>query len=99
MESTKNSRVTLIAFLLAVVVGLTALNIYQDKVIEKQRYELQWLMTHATINVELPKDLKGAKPAPTPSGTKPDQKPDASSAPAAAQAAAAVAPNAATAKP
>jgi hypothetical protein len=97
MESSKNSRVTLIAFLLAVVVGLTALNIYQDKVIDKQRYELQWLIAHATINVEMPAQGKDAKSGPAPAGMKSDAKQDA--VPAPAQAAAAVTPNAPTAKP
>ena len=96
MESTKRSSATLVAFLLAVVVGLTALNMYQDKVIEKQRYELQWLLTHATIKMELP-PAKGAPNTPAPANTKPELKPD--SAPAPAQAAAAVTPNAATSKP
>lgn len=91
----------LIAFLLAVVVGLTALNLYQDKVIEKQRYELQWLMTHATIRMEAPqpKPGAGAQPTPAPAAMKSEQKPNATPAPVATEAAAAVAPNAATAKP
>ena len=89
----------LIAFLLAVVVGLTALNLYQDKVIEKQRYELQWLLTHSTIKMELSKPAKGEPQSPAPAATKPDQKANAAPAPAATEAAAAVAPNAASAKP
>jgi len=99
MESTKKSSATLIAFLLAVVVGLTALNMYQDKVIAKQRFELQWLMTHAVIKMDGPVPGKGAAQSPAPSGLKFEQQPNGTSAPAATQAAAAVAPASAAAKP
>jgi hypothetical protein len=98
MESTKKSSALLIAFLLAVVVGLTALNLFQDKVIEQQRYELHWLVTHSTIRMELP-PAKGTQPGQAPASAKPDQKSGAPPAPAATEAAAAVAPNATTAKP
>ena len=81
----------LIAFLLAVIVGLTALNMYQDKVIEKQRYELQWLLTHSIIKMDGPPAQNGAQ-TPAPAGMKQDQK----QAPEPAPVAAAVAPNPAT---
>jgi hypothetical protein len=52
MESTKKSHLFLIVFLLLTVVGITAIDIYQDRVIEKQRYELKWLLAHSTIRPE-----------------------------------------------
>ncbi len=64
MESTKTSRGFLVAILLVVVVGLTALDIYQDRVIQKQRYELRWLVTHATIHVDA-NSADAAKTAPS----------------------------------
>ncbi|HXZ18775.1 MAG TPA: hypothetical protein VEG63_02440 [Candidatus Acidoferrales bacterium] len=64
MESTKTSRGFLVAILCVVVVGLTALDIYQDRVIERQRFELRWLLTHAIIRADAaPADA--AKPAPS----------------------------------
>jgi hypothetical protein len=53
MQSTRTSRGVLIAILALAVTGLTALNIYQDHIIAKQRYELGWLMTHSTIRMDL----------------------------------------------
>jgi hypothetical protein len=49
MESTKQSRGFVVAALLAAVVALAALNVYQDHIINRQRYELRWLLTHSTI--------------------------------------------------
>ena len=54
MESTKTSRGFLVAILLVTVVGLTALDIYQDHVIRRQQFELRWLMTHTVFKAELP---------------------------------------------
>jgi len=42
----------LLGSLLVFVVGLTSINIYQDRVIQKQRFELQWLLAHSTIRPE-----------------------------------------------
>ena len=53
MESTKKSRGLVVVVLVLVVTGLTALNVYQDHIIAKQRYELSWLMTHSTIRPDL----------------------------------------------
>lgn len=59
MESTKTSKGILIASLLVFGVGLTSIDLYQDHVIQKQRYELQWLVAHATIRPEtIVADLK-----------------------------------------
>lgn len=64
MESTKTSRGFLVAILCVVVVGLTALDIYQDHVIRVQRDDLRWLLTHAIIRMDAnPADA--AKPAPS----------------------------------
>jgi hypothetical protein len=49
MENTKRSNNFLIVFLLLTVVGTTAIDIYQDRVIEKQRYELKWILAHSKI--------------------------------------------------
>jgi cytoskeletal protein RodZ len=49
MESTRTSRGFVVAVLLVAVVALTALNVFQDHVINVQRYELRWLLTHSTI--------------------------------------------------
>jgi len=49
MESTKTSRGALVAILVVTVAGLVALDIYQDRIIERQRNELRWLMTHSII--------------------------------------------------
>jgi hypothetical protein len=53
MESTKTSRSVVVAVLVLLVSGLTALNIYQDHVIAKQRFELHWLLTHSTIRPDI----------------------------------------------
>ncbi len=53
MESTKNSKGVVIAILVLVVMGLTALDVYQDRIIAKQRFEMTWLLTHATIRPDL----------------------------------------------
>ena len=52
MESTKSSRGFLVAILFVALLGVTALDIYQDKVIAKQRYELNWLKTHSIISLD-----------------------------------------------
>lgn len=50
--------------LLVVVAGLTALDIYQAKVIEQQKYELRWLMTHSIIRPDaIAADAQKAAPA------------------------------------
>ena len=73
MESTKTSRGFLIAILLLVVAGLTALDIYQDHVINKQRYELRWLMTHSIIRPDAAAvDPAKAAPAATQGAAKND---------------------------
>jgi len=56
MESTKTSRGLLVAILLVTVVALTALDIFQDRVIERQRVELRWLITHTVIRPDVPVD-------------------------------------------
>lgn len=43
----------MVAILLLVVTGLTALDIYQDRVIAKQQFELHWLLTHSVIRPDL----------------------------------------------
>jgi hypothetical protein len=69
MESTKSSRGFLLAVLLVAVVGLTALDIYQDLIIRRQRDDLRWLMTHSVIRLDAPvpdasKPAPAAQPAP-----------------------------------
>jgi len=54
MESTRTSRGFVVALLSVVVLALAALNVYQDHVINRQRYELRWLMTHSTIRPDAP---------------------------------------------
>jgi uncharacterized membrane protein len=49
MENEKKPNHFLIVFLLLTIVGITAIDIYQDRVIEKQRYELKWLLAHSQI--------------------------------------------------
>ena len=44
----------MLAILMLVVVGMTALNIYQDHVIHRQQYELRWLLTHSVIRPDVP---------------------------------------------
>lgn len=40
------------------------MDIYQDHVIQRQRYEMRWLLAHATIHLDAnPADV--AKPAPS----------------------------------
>lgn len=56
MESTKTSRGFLVAILVGTVVVMTALDIYQDRVIAQQRFELRWLMTHSVIRPDVPMD-------------------------------------------
>jgi hypothetical protein len=69
MESTKTSKGILIAALLVFGVGLTSIDIYQDHVIQKQRFELQWLVAHATIRPEtIVADLEKAGKLPVKSG-------------------------------
>ncbi|HUJ41948.1 MAG TPA: hypothetical protein VLW54_15505 [Candidatus Acidoferrales bacterium] len=68
MQSTKSSRGFLLALLMVVVLGLTALNIYQDQIIHRQQYELRWLLTHSTIRPDVPapaaaKNVPGAPAA------------------------------------
>jgi hypothetical protein len=64
MESTKTSRGFLVAILVVVVVGLTALDIYQDHVIAHQRYELNWLKTHSIISLDaIAADVRAAQNA------------------------------------
>jgi len=53
MENAKKPNYFLVVFLLLTVLGITAINIYQDRVIEKQRYELRWLLTHSTIRPDV----------------------------------------------
>jgi len=67
MESTKTSRGFLVAILVVAVVGLTALDVYQDRVIAQQRYELNWLKTHSVINLDaIAADIRAAKAAQNP---------------------------------
>jgi len=54
MQSTKSSRSFVIAILVVVVLALTAQNIWQDHLIQVQRYELRWLLTHSTIRPDAP---------------------------------------------
>jgi len=63
MESTKSSRGLVIAILIVVVLALTAQNVWQDRVIQQQRYELRWLLTHSTIRPDVPAPA-AAKSAP-----------------------------------
>ncbi len=98
MENEKKSSALLIGFLVVVIIGLTALDIYQDRVITIQRDDLRWLMTHATIRTELPAPAKGAPATSAPAATPSDQKPATPRA-AATEAAAAVTPSGAAAKP
>jgi len=73
MESTKTSRGFLVAILLVVVVGLTALDIYQDHVIKFQRDQLRWLMTHSIIRPDVvATDPAKAAPAAVPGTVKND---------------------------
>jgi len=97
MESTKASKGILIALLLVFGVGLTSIDIYQDHVIQKQRFELQWLVAHATIRPEtILADLKkdGKLPAKSVAGQAQAATvaPASSSAPPAAQVSPAVKP-------
>jgi len=64
MESTKSSRGLVIAILLLAVLALTAQNIWQDHLIQRQRYELRWLLTHSTIRPDVPAAAKSAPGAP-----------------------------------
>jgi hypothetical protein len=70
MVSTKTSKAILLVSLLVFGVTLTSINIYQDRLIQKQRFELQWLMAHSTIRPEtIAADLaKAAKDAPKSGG-------------------------------
>jgi len=75
--------------LLVAVLGLTALDIFQDRVIEKQLYELRWLTAHSTIRPDtIVADLKkeGKIPADAKLSSAPPQSnsqaPSASSTPA-----------------
>ena len=99
MESTQKSRAFLIVFLIAAVAGLTALDMYQDRVIEKQKYELRWLMTHAVIKTELPVPANDAPAKTAPAAPNSQPKPAAAAGMPGPQAAAAVAPGAPAAKP
>ncbi|HKM90278.1 MAG TPA: hypothetical protein VJX29_06665 [Candidatus Acidoferrales bacterium] len=97
MQSTKTSKGILLALLLVFVVGLTSVNIYQDRVIQKQRFELQWLVTHATIRPEtivadLAKEGKLPKKSGAVQAPAANVVPAASPAPPAAQVAPAVKP-------
>ena len=78
-------------------VGLTSIDIYQDHVIQKQRFELQWLVAHATIRPEMiVADLKKAGKLPAKSAAGQPQAatvaPASSSVPPAAQVPPAVKP-------
>ncbi len=97
MQSTKTSKGILLASLLVFVVGLTSINIYQDRVIQKQRFELRWLMAHSTIRPEtIVADLAREGKLPQKSGAvqtpAANVAPAPSSAPPAAQVAPAVKP-------
>ncbi len=88
MENAKKQFNFLIVFLLLAVVAIAAIDIYQDRVIEKQRYELRWLLAHSTIRPEtIAADLaKTAQGAPKLDGVQSASvAPPPSSAPAAVQ--------------
>jgi hypothetical protein len=53
MENEKKFSAFLVPFLVFAVVGLTALDIYQNRIIERQRYEMRWLVTHAKITGDI----------------------------------------------
>ena len=87
----------MLVLLLVFAVGLTSVNIYQDHVIQKQRFELQWLVAHATIRPEtIVADLAKAGKLPPKSGavqaSAANVSPAATSAPPAAQVSPAVKP-------
>ena len=55
----------MLTVLLVVVGVLTALDIYQNRIIQTQRFELGWLLTHSTIRpdtilADLQKKTQGA---------------------------------------
>lgn len=64
----KKPNAFLIVFLLLTVLGLVAIDIYQDRVIQKQRYEIRWLMTHGTFRPDpvVASDAKAQQPAAKP---------------------------------
>jgi hypothetical protein len=58
MENTRKQGAFLVPFLLVAVLGLTGQSIYQNHVIQRQRFELRWLLEHATIDpASIAKDL------------------------------------------
>jgi len=62
----------LTVFLLLTIVGLVAIDIYQDRVIQKQRYELRWLITHSIIRPDtIAADDQPQQPAAQPGGAPP----------------------------
>ena len=70
MENAKKPNAFLVVFLLLTVVLLVAMDIYQDRLIQQQRYELHWLLTHSTIRPEaFPSDAKAPQALPKPQGT------------------------------
>jgi len=42
----------IVTFLLVTVLALTGMNMYQEHVIQKQRFELRWLLAHSVIRPE-----------------------------------------------
>jgi hypothetical protein len=66
----KNSPV-FVGFLLVVILGLTAMNVLQNRVIQRQRTEIAWLMSQGvTVHVAPP------QPAAPAGGEVPAAKPD-----------------------
>ena len=66
----KKPNAFLVVFLLLTIVALVAIDMYQDRVIQRQRYELRWLMTHSIIRPDAPASgINSQKPAPKPEGT------------------------------
>jgi hypothetical protein len=67
-ESAKKPNTFIVALLLVAVLGLSALNIYQDHVIASQRVELHWMMEHGTFRYDAaaPPGVKAPASAPQP---------------------------------
>jgi hypothetical protein len=70
VETSKKPSVFLAVVLGLAVLALTALDIYQDKVIRQQQFELRWLVTHSTIRPEtILADIQNQKQSARPAGT------------------------------